>query len=109
MAHVMRRKVSRFSLGIKGSHALLVLLAALFCGVEWRLWFGEYGLLALRHKEAQLKQMTEQNAALLDTERQLQARLAALEKPSPIMEAMAREKLDLVGRDEVLYRMATPR
>mgnify|MGYP005810637771 CR=1 FL=1 len=105
----MRRKVSRFSLGIKGFHLLLVLLAVLFGGVEWRLWFGEYGLLALRHKEAQLQQMTEQNAALLDNERQLRAEVAALEKPGPIMEAMAREKLDLVGPNEVLYRMATPR
>ena len=108
MAHVVRRRF-RFSLPIKGAHVLLLLQAVLFCGVEWRLWFGEYGLLALRHKEARLQQMTEQNAALLDTERQLQARLAALEKPSPVMEAMAREKLDLVGQDEVLYRMAAPR
>jgi cell division protein FtsB len=108
MASIVRRKF-RFSVPIKGAHVLLVLLAVLFCGVEWRLWFGNHGLLALRHKEAQLQEMTEQNAALLDTERQLQARLAALEKPSPIMEAMAREKLDLVGPNEVLYRMATPR
>jgi cell division protein FtsB len=108
MASIVRRRF-RFSLPIKGSHVLLVLLAVLFGGVEWRLWFGNHGLLTLRQKEARLQQMTEQNAALLDTERQLQARLAALEKPSPVMEAMAREKLDLVGQDEVLYRMAAPR
>ncbi len=102
----MRR---RFKVVVKGSHMLLALLAVLFCGVEWRLWFGTFGLLALRHKEAQLQQMTENNKALLETEHQLRAEVAALEKTSPLMEAMAREKLDLVGPDEVLYRMATPR
>lgn len=105
----MRRRFTRRFNAVKGSHMLLGLLAVLFCGVEWRLWFGSYGLLALRHKEALLQQMTAHNAALLNTERQLQAEVAALEKTGPLVEAMAREKLDLVGPDEVLYRMAVPR
>ena len=83
---------------------VLLVVAAL----QFSLWLGEHGVFHLVRMDRQVEEQLEQNNALADRNRLLQAEVIDLKRGTGALEERARSRLGMIKEDEVFYQIVTP-
>ncbi|RNF82582.1 cell division protein FtsB [Lysobacter psychrotolerans] len=84
---------------------LLVVLAALFAALQYRLWFGEGGDLAVAALRDQVRLQTRDNAGLQQRNDALAAEVEDLKSGEEAVEERARSELGMIKPGETFYRV----
>lgn len=84
--------------------SLLLVLAVLAVGLQYRLWWGDGGRLELRRLELQADGYRRENARLRERNEELAREVQDLKAGTTVLEQRAREELGLTGRDEVFFQ-----
>jgi cell division protein FtsB len=90
---------------VRGLKLLAVLLAVLFAWLQYRLWFGEGGVLAVRTLEARVEAQTRENLGLRERNAQLAAEVENLKSGEAAVEERARSELGMIKPGEVFHRV----
>lgn len=84
---------------------LLVVLVALFAALQYRLWFGEGGDLAVAALRDQVRLQTRDNAGLQQRNDALAAEVEDLKSGEEAVEERARSELGMIKPGETFYRV----
>lgn len=86
---------------------ILVLLALLLAGLQYRLWFGTGGAGDVEQLESQVAQQAHQNEGLRERNAALAAEVADLKSPTgeAAVEERARSELGMIRPGETFYRV----
>jgi len=85
-----------------------VLLAILFLVLlllQLKMWFGEGGVSDMRRLEQRVEEQVEENEALAQRNRELQAEVEDLRQGLEAVEERARSELGLIREDEEFYQV----
>lgn len=88
---------------------LALVLLLLLTGLQYRLWWGEGGLLERHRLRRQAAEDRRANAALLERNARLTREVMDLKTGQTMLEQRAREELGLTREDEVYYQFVEPR
>ena len=80
-----------------------LLLFAIFCGLQYRLWYGANGVAEVQHFEARIAEQRLGNEALAAQNRSLGAQVAALKSGNAGLESLARTELGMIREGETFY------
>lgn len=87
---------------------VLFLLALGVALTQYQLWFGRFSVARLDEVEANLEAQRSVNMKLREGNEALFAELSSLENRRDAIEEKARRSLNMVRRNELLFRIATP-
>ena len=93
---------------MRGLKLLLVLLAVLLAWLQYRLWFGEGGVFAVRALEERVEAQTRENLGLRERNAQLAAEVDNLKSGEAAVEERARTELGMIKPGEVFHRVVEP-
>lgn len=82
----------------------LIVLIALIALLQFRLWFGEQGIAQTLHMHHQISLQTQTNMQLQARNDQLAANIQHLKHDPAAIEAIAREDLGMIKRNETYYQ-----
>ncbi|NKB97531.1 MAG: cell division protein FtsB [Pseudomonadales bacterium] len=82
---------------------LVVLLALVFLGTQYLLWFGQSGHFTQARLQQQLERQERQVEVIRERNQILAAEVIALKNDESTLEARAREDLGMVKKGEVFY------
>jgi len=82
------------------------LLIAVALALQWRLWFGDGGMLEVRRLREQVAAQKMENEKLLERNRMLTAEVKDLKQGTTAIEERARTDLGMVGQNESFYQVA---
>ena len=83
-------------------------LAALLCGLQAKLWWGEGGLAQARALRAKVEQQRAENTRLQQRNDALAAEVEDLKSGEAAVEERARSELGMVKPGEIFYRVVDP-
>ncbi len=86
----------------------IILLVLIFCGLQYRLWFGDANVLQLMSLRQQIGEQQAENEQLQTRNRQLEAEVVDLKKGLSAIEERARSDQGMVRSDEVFYQLVEP-
>lgn len=90
-------------------YQLLALALGVLLGLlQYRLWWGAGGLIALHRAQVVLAAEQSHNETLRDRNASLSADVADLAKGGPAIEARAREELGMIHQGETFYLIVHP-
>jgi cell division protein FtsB len=84
---------------------IVAVLAVLLLLLQYRLWVGDGSLAEVWHLTQSIQAQREENAALEERNRSLEAEVADLKQGLEAVEERARSELGMVRRDEVFYQI----
>ena len=90
---------------MRGLRLLLMLLAVLFAWLQYRLWFGEGGVMAVQTLESRVEAQTRENLGLRERNAQLAAEVENLKSGEAAVEERARTELGMIKPGEVFHRV----
>lgn len=82
---------------------LLVLLAMVFLGLQWRLWFGEGSQRHVAALKKEVEALQESNATMADRNRLMAADVRDLKQGSEAVEEIARKDLGMIRDGETFF------
>ncbi|MGI6408753.1 MAG: cell division protein FtsB [Gammaproteobacteria bacterium] len=82
---------------------ILVVLALLLAGIQYRLWFGEGGVSEVARLKSQIADQQAENERLLERNRVMEAEVVELKQGMETVEERARHELGMVKEGETLY------
>lgn len=85
------------------ANTLILVLLLILAGLQYRLWFGDSGILHSRHLAEQIREQQRENEHLLQRNRMLEAEVAELKRGHETVEERARNELGMLKNDETLY------
>ncbi|MFZ0485869.1 MAG: cell division protein FtsB [Arenicellales bacterium] len=83
----------------------LGILLALFLGLQFKLWLGDFGLVRYWQLEKQVDAQVKTNDQLKTRNRQLQAEVFDLKHGTDALEERARSQLGMIKKGEVFYQV----
>ncbi len=89
----------------KSYYWLVLLLALMLAGLQYRLWVGDGSLAQVAELEDQIATQREENLRLLERNRQLQAEVMELKEGMETVEERARYELGMIKEGETLYEL----
>jgi len=84
---------------------LLAILFFIFVLLQLKMWFGEGGFSDVRRLEQRVEEQTEENEALAQRNRELQAEVEDLRQGLEAVEERARSELGLIKENEEFYQV----
>ena len=84
------------------------MLAVLLVISQYKLWFGDYGVLWLRNLRAELNEKQEENNRLIQRNEALNAELQELKTGKEALEERARSQLGMIREGEVFIQETNP-
>ena len=84
--------------------ALVILLAI----SQYKLWFGDYGVLWLKHLRTELSEQKDENNRLIQRNEALNAELQELKTGQEALEERARSQLGLIKEGEIFIQETKP-
>ena len=84
---------------------LLTLLLLIFLGLQYQLWFGEGGVIAVWHLKNRITIQKQINQQLEERNQILIADIEDLRHGDEAIEERAREELEMVKKNETFYRV----
>ena len=84
---------------------LLAILFFVFILLQMKMWFGEGGFSDVRRLEQRVEEQTEENEALAQRNRELQAEVEDLRQGLEAVEERARSELGLIKENEEFYQV----
>ncbi len=84
---------------------LLVILLLIFVLLQMKVWFGEGGVSDMRRLEQRVEEQAEENEALAQRNRELQAEVEDLRQGLGAVEERARSELGLIKENEEFYQV----
>jgi cell division protein FtsB len=85
--------------------ALIAVLLVLVLVLQFKLWFGDGGLLEVRKLRQEIAVQQEENAALRERNAALEAEVTDLRQGLAAIEERARSELGMVVRGETFYQL----
>ena len=85
--------------------ALLVSLAILFFGLQYKLWLGERSVRVLKNLEAELALQLEHNESLESRNAKVETEIMNLKNGLEAVEERARSELGMIKKDELFYQL----
>ena len=85
--------------------ALLVGLAILFFGLQYKLWLGERSVRVLKNLEAELALQLEHNEFLESRNARIEIEIMNLKNGLEAVEERARSELGMIKKDELFYQL----
>ena len=85
--------------------ALLAILLLILILLQLKVWFGEGGFSDVRRLEQRVEEQAEENAALEQRNRKLQAEVEDLRQGLGAVEERARSELGLIKENEEFYQV----
>lgn len=82
--------------------AILILLLVL---LQYKLWFGDGGVLKVRQLDRAVESQSAENAALRERNRALEAEVRDLKKGRDAIEERARTELGMIREGETFYQV----
>jgi len=83
-------------------------LVALLAVSQYKLWFGGYGILWLKHLRAELTEQKDENSRLIQRNEALNAQLQELKTGKEALEERARSQLGLIKKGEIFIQETKP-
>lgn len=80
-------------------------MIAILAALQYRLWFGKNSVSDVNDMQAQIKQLTQQNAKLRQRNQLIRADIDDLQLGIESMEERARYELGLIKEGETFYRI----
>ena len=90
----------------KGGRWLVIILAALFVVLQYKLWFAHDGLPQVRKLQNEISKQLKENEALRERNEALMADVYDLRSGKEAVDERAREDLGMVKKDETYYQIA---
>ncbi|SFM30011.1 cell division protein FtsB [Ectothiorhodospira mobilis] len=87
---------------------LTALLLALLLGLQYKLWFGEGGLLEVYELNRALERQRAENRELRSRNEALEAEVRDLKTGLEAIEERARRDLGMIAEDEVFFQVVDP-
>lgn len=87
---------------------LLVILALVFIGLQYKLWVGEGSLAEVWHLKGAVEQQRSENAQLQERNRALDAEVKDLKQGLEAVEERARSELGMIRKGETFYQVIEP-
>ncbi len=84
---------------------LFAILIFIFILLQLKMWFGEGGFSDVRRLEQRVEEQTEENEALAQRNRELQAEVEDLRQGLEAVEERARSELGLIKENEEFYQV----
>ena len=84
---------------------ILAALLALFVGLQYSIWLGDFGYLRLDQLREAVSNRIEDNARFEARNLRLQAEVIDLKQGTAALEERARSQLGMVKKDEVFYQI----
>ena len=88
---------------MKPKTAGILLAGVALAGLQYPLWFAEDGLLGLFRARQEATEQENENAALRERNRRLDAEVQSLKEGDEEIERLARSELGMIGPDEKIY------
>ena len=85
--------------------ALIAFLLVLLLVLQFKLWFGDGGVLEVQRLRTQIAAQQEENARLQERNAALAAEVEDLRQGLAAIEERARSELGMVGRGETFYQL----
>jgi len=85
--------------------ALLAILVLVLILLQLKVWFGEGGVRDVRRLEQRVEQQAQENEALAQRNRELQAEVEDLRQGLEAVEERARSELGLIKENEEFYQV----
>jgi cell division protein FtsB len=85
--------------------SVMVVLFALLCVLQYKLWFDQGGVNETLQLDQEIKEQTLQNLLLSDRNQSLAAEVADLKSGQDAIEERARNELGMVKSGEVFYQI----
>jgi len=83
---------------------LVVILAILIILLQYRLWFGDGGLVEVWNLHHAVEGQKQENAALMERNKALEAEVRDLKQGLDAIEERARSELGMVKKDETFFQ-----
>jgi len=83
---------------------LVVILVILIILLQYRLWFGDGGLVEVWDLHRAVEEQKHENAALVERNKALEAEVKDLKQGLDAIEERARSELGMVKKDETFYQ-----
>jgi cell division protein FtsB len=84
---------------------LIAILVVLFLLLQHRLWFGDSSLVKVWRMQQRIEQLREENRALGERNRALEAEVRDLKKGVAAIEERAREELGMIKEGETFFQV----
>ena len=88
---------------------LLIILALVFAGLQYKLWVGEGSLAEVWHLKGAVEQQRGENAQLQERNRALDAEVQDLKQGLEAVEERARSELGMIREGETFYQVIEPK
>lgn len=83
---------------------LVVILVVLVVLLQYRLWFGDGSLVEVWNLHDEVEEQREENAALMERNKALEAEVKDLKQGLEAIEERARSELGMVKKDETFFQ-----
>ncbi len=93
---------------MKKQQIIIWVLTGLLVISQYKLWFGDYGVLWLKHLRGELKTQQEENNRLIQRNEALNAQLQELKTGKETLEERARSQLGLIKEGEIFIQETKP-
>ena len=87
---------------------LLIFLALVFVGLQYRLWLGEPSLPDVWALKSEIEEQKRLNQQLVERNKQLEAEVDDLKQGMSALEERARSEMGMVGPDETFFQVIEP-
>ena len=93
---------------MKKQQIIIWVLVGLLVISQYKLWFGDYGVLWLNHLRGELQAQQEENNRLIERNEALNAELQELKTGKEALEERARSQLGLIKEGEIFIQETKP-
>ena len=83
---------------------LVIILIVLTILLQYRLWFGDGGLVEVWNLRHAVEEQKQENAALMERNKALEAEVKDLKQGLDAIEERARSELGMIKKDETFYQ-----
>ena len=93
---------------MKKHNVIILILLVLLIISQYKLWFGDYGVLWLRHLRTELTEQRAENDRLIQRNEALNAQLQELKSGEDALEERARSQLGMIKEGEIFIQETRP-
>lgn len=93
---------------MKKQNLIICFLTVLLLISQYKLWFGDYGVLWLKNLRSELAQQRAENARLIQRNEALNAQLQELKTGQDALEERARSQLGMIKDGEIFIQESRP-
>jgi len=93
---------------VKKHNIIILILLVLLIISQYKLWFGDYGVLWLKHLRTELAEQKAENDRLIQRNEALNAQLQELKSGEDALEERARSQLGMIKEGEIFIQETKP-